>query len=117
MNHGELIEAIRVGCNDIACLFKNHTGVAVFPAKKKGGKKSTVRYGVGPNDGGGHDLLGWRVSDGKFISIDAKVGKDELSDNQKKWRRWVVAGNGLSGEARSVEQARRIILEQEQQHD
>lgn len=112
MNHGELVEAIRTGCADIACLFKNQSGVAVYPPKKKGGKSSSVRYGVGPNKGGGHDLLGWRVSDGKFVSIDAKVGEDELSELQIKWMGWVILGHGLSGEARSVEQARRIILEQ-----
>jgi len=113
MNHGELIEEIRTGCADIACLFKNHTGVAVYPPKKAGGKPSRVSYGVGPTKGGGHDLLGWRISDGKFVSIDAKVGEDELSDLQIKWMGWVILGHGLSGEARSVEQARRIILEQD----
>ena len=106
MTHGELVDEIRTGCADIACLFKNHSGVAKYVHK---GKRSSVRYGVGPDGGGGHDLIGWRISDGKFVSIDAKVGRDKLSDDQKKWMRWVIAGGGLSGEARSVEDARRII--------
>lgn len=93
-------------CADIACLFKNHSGVATYG---KGKKKSTVRYGVGPNEGGGHDLIGWRLSDGRFVSIDAKVGRDQLSADQQKWMRWVIAGGGCAGEARSVEDARRVI--------
>jgi hypothetical protein len=106
MTHGELVEEIRTGCADIACLFKNHSGVARYVNK---GKRSAVRYGVGPDDGGGHDLIGWRISDGKFVSIDAKVGRDKLSAGQIKWMGWVVRGGGLSGEARSVDEARAII--------
>lgn len=110
MNHGELVAAIMTECADIAALFKNHSGLAHYG---KGKKKSVVRYGVGPNEGGGHDLIGWRLSDGVFVSIDAKVGKDELSKDQQKWMRWVIAGGGRSGEARSVEEARRVILGQD----
>lgn len=109
MTHSELVDAIIQEASDrnLARLFKNHSGVAKY---RRNGKLSTVRYGVGGTaKSAGHDLLGWRMSDGKFISIDAKVGRDKLSDGQVTWMRWVMAGGGLSGEARSVEQAMRII--------
>lgn len=110
MNHGELIDAIIQMASEtgLARLFKNHTGIAKYKSKKTG-KPSTVMYGVGPHGGGGHDLIGWRMSDGKFISIDAKVGRDKLSESQIKWMKWVKVGNGISGEARSPEEAMEMI--------
>ena len=108
--HGELVDAIIFAASEsgLARLFKNHSGVAKY-RNEKTGKVSHVPYGVGPKGGGGHDLIGWRMSDGKFVSIDAKVGRDELSDAQIKWGKWVMAGNGIAGEARSVEQAMEMI--------
>ena len=108
--HSDLIDAIILEASNrnIARLFKNHSGVATYIGKKTK-KRSTVRYGVGPKEGGGHDLLGWRMRDGKFVSIDAKVGRDELSESQIKWGKWVRAGNGIAGEARSVEEAMEMI--------
>lgn len=114
MTHGELITAIIMEASNrnIARLFKNASGVAKFASMVKGKKNvRTVRYGVGnTKDASGHDIIGWRIPDGKFISIDAKVGADFMSDEQLTWMRWVISGGGLSGEARSVEQAMQIIL-------
>lgn len=112
MTHGELINAIILEASErnLARLFKNPSGVAKF-ASKTPGKPRIVRYGVGNlTDASGHDIIGWRMGDGKFISIDAKVGKDFMSKEQLTWMRWVISGGGLSGEARSVEQAMQIIL-------
>lgn len=108
MNHGELIDAIiaEASARNCARLFRNASGLAKH---RKDGKTWVVPYGVGPKGGGGHDMIGWRMSDGKFVSIDAKVGNDKLSDDQKKWSRWVIAGGGIAGEARSVEQAMDLI--------
>lgn len=108
MTHGELVDAILLAAPEHgARLFKNASGMS---RKKDGnGKVWTIRFGVGPVGGGGHDLIGWRMSDGRFISIDAKVGRDKLSPQQVKWMQWVIAGGGLSGEARSVEDAIAII--------
>lgn len=108
MNHGELIDAIIKEASDlnIARLYRNPSGVAKH---RKDGKTWVVPYGVGPRGGGGHDVLGWRMGDGKFVSIDAKVGRDELSEAQIKWGKWVVAGGGIAGEARTVEQAMELI--------
>lgn len=108
MKHGELLDAAIKEASDrnIARLFRNPTGLAKH---KKGNKTWVVPYGVGPKGGGGHDLIGWRMSDGKFVSLDAKVGKDELSDNQIKWGNWVRHGGGIAGEFRTVKEAMELI--------
>jgi hypothetical protein len=104
----ELTDAILLAAADDGVrLFRNNSGVAVF-VDPKTKKKRHVRYGVGPRGGGGGDLIGWRMRDGKFVSIEIKVGLDQSDEDQLKWRRWVLAGNGLAGEARSVEDARAI---------
>ena len=109
MTHSDLVQAIILAVSEanVARLFKNHTGIAKH---KKGDRTWIVRYGVGPPEGGGGDLIGWRM-DGRFISIDVKVGRDRLSASQKKWARWVIEGGGIAGEARSVEQAMEVITE------
>ena len=88
-----------------ARLFRNNVGVATY---NHGGKISKVRYGVGPVGGGGGDLIGFD-RDGRFLSIEVKVGSDKQSDAQKKWERWVNMGGGRAGVARSVEDAISII--------
>lgn len=109
MTHGELIDAIIQAVSDagIARLFRNPSGRATH---KKNGKTWVVPYGVGPRGGGGHDLIGWRM-DGRFLSFDAKVGRDFMSDDQLKWQRWVIAGGGIAGEVRSVQDALDMITE------
>lgn len=116
LDHGELIDAIINEASErgLALLFRNQTGLAKY-LNKKTGKVSMVPYGVGPSKvkgrkrGGGLDLIGLRRKDGKFVAIDAKVGNDKLSENQKMFIRWVISAGGVAGEARSVEQAIAII--------
>lgn len=112
MTHDELLAAIIVECADIAILWDNPSGVARY---KKDGRSWSVMYGVGPKSktngkgGGGLDLIGIRRSDGRFVAIDAKVGRDKLSASQLKFCRWVRMAGGIAGEARSVEDAIRLI--------
>jgi hypothetical protein len=112
MTHAELIAAIILECADIAILWDNPSGVARY---KKDGRTWCVPYGVGPKSktdgegGGGLDLIGIRRADGKFVAIDAKVGRDRLSASQLKFCRWVRLAGGIAGEARSVDEARRLI--------
>lgn len=110
-SHGELVDAIilAASASGLARLFKNQSGVARHHDKGTG-KVHYTRYGVGPKGGGGHDLIGWRM-DGRFVSIDAKIGRDVMSEDQLKWQRWVIAGGGISGEARSVDDAMNLITE------
>ena len=112
MNTAELSEAILLAAADDGVrLFRNNSGLAKHVSRDKAtGKIKTrhVRYGVGPVGGGGGDFLGWRMSDGKFVSIELKTGHDRQTPDQAKWQRWVIAGNGLAGVARSVDEARAI---------
>mgnify|MGYP003545713656 CR=1 FL=1 len=101
--HSELRNQIILATAEVARLFNNEQGVARY---NKGGRKWAVTYGVGA---GGGDLLGWRLSDGRFVSIEVKVGRDERSTEQERWDRWVKTGHGLSGVARSIEDALDII--------
>lgn len=102
----KLTEEILLAASDLgARLFRNNTGVARY----QNGKHTTiVRYGVGPVGGGGSDLIGW-TSDGIFLAIEIKVGKDRQTKQQKMWESWVLAGGGRAGVARSVEDAIAII--------
>lgn len=109
MTHSELLDAITLAASEsgAALLWKNPQGSG--KVARKSGPAVYMRWGVGPVGGGGLDLVGLRNSDGKFIMIDAKVGRDKLSADQKKVIRWVHMRNGIAGEARSVEQAMEII--------
>lgn len=84
-----------------ARLFRNNSGIATY---KRNGRVTRVRFGVGPVGGGGADLLGW-TSDGRFLSIEIKAGKDRQTKQQKMWEAWVKSGGGRAGVARSVDDA------------
>lgn len=109
MKHGELLDAIIIEASELglALLWKNSQGAGLV--SRKGQKPVFMRWGVGPSSGGGLDLVGLRNSDGRFIMIDAKVGRDKLSEAQLKVIKWVTMRGGIAGEARSVEQAMEII--------
>ena len=111
MTHEELLNAIILAASETgaALLWKNPQGSGLV--QRKGGKPVFMRWGVGPAEGGGLDLVGLRNSDGRFLMIDAKVGRDRLSEKQKKVIRWVQMRGGIAGEARSVEQALALINE------
>lgn len=115
LNHFELIEAIILAASETgaALLWKNPQGAGKVSRGK--GAPVFMRWGVGPVEGGGLDLVGIRNSDGRFIMIDAKVGRDRLSEKQKKVIRWVQMRGGIAGEARSVEQALSLIKEKPRQ--
>lgn len=110
LTHSELIDAIILAASESgeALLWKNPQGAG----KVSRGKGSPVfmRWGVGPVGGGGLDIIGLR-NDGVFVAIDAKVGRDRLSDKQKLFIKWVTMRGGIAGEARSVEQALSLIKE------
>lgn len=112
MNTAELTEAILLAASDKGHrLFRNNSGVAKHVKRDKAGKLKTwvVPYGVGPAGGGGGDLLGWCRGTGRFASVEVKIGNDTQTADQRKWQRWVVAGGGVAGVARTVEDALRIL--------
>lgn len=110
MKHGELLDAIIIEASELglALLWKNSQGAGLV--SRKGQKPVFMRWGVGPSSGGGLDIIGLR-NDGVFVAIDAKVGRDRLSDKQKLFIKWVTMRGGIAGEARSVEQALSLIKE------
>ena len=106
MNTVELTDAVMLAASDAGHrLFRNNSGVAKHV---KGGKTWHVRYGVGTTKGGGGDLIGWTRT-GRFASLELKVGDDKRTIEQKTWHGWVIAGGGVSGEVRTVEDAMRIL--------
>ena len=109
MTHSELISAIILAASekDLALLWNNPQGAGMVA--RSGQKPTFMRWGLGPKEGGGLDIIGLRNSDGKFIAIDAKGGRDKLSEKQIKFIRWVTMRGGIAGEARSVEQAIELI--------
>jgi len=112
MTHTELVEAMMeaASAHGLARLFKNQSGVAKQVSIVAGKKKTFYTpYGVGPNGGGGHDLIGFLTPSGRFCSLDAKIGRDKLSDDQIKWMRWVILGGGIAGEFRSVEEGLALL--------
>ena len=106
MNTAELTAAIIQAASDEGHrLFRNNSGRMKTIYK---GRERWVSYGVGPTSGGGADLIGW-CKGGRFASIEIKVGHDKQSEAQKTWERWVIAGGGVAGVARSVEDALLIL--------
>lgn len=107
MNTADLTNAIILAASERGhLLVRNNSGTA--KAKNKDGSIRYIRYGVGPNGGGGGDLIGL-TSTGQFLSIEIKVGKDRQTDKQKLWQQWVTMRGGRSGVARSVEDAIEIM--------
>jgi hypothetical protein len=90
-------------------IFRNNTGVAVFP------DGSRVAYGLCP---GSSDLIGWKpvtiTADmvGKrvavFVAIEVKTPKGRLSPQQRNFLDIVHASGGISGVAKTTEDAQDI---------
>ncbi|MGH9485284.1 MAG: VRR-NUC domain-containing protein [Terriglobales bacterium] len=57
---------------------------------------------------GTSDLIGWGPG-AKFAGIEVKVGRDRLRDEQRAFLATVAAAGGLAGEARSVDDAAKIL--------
>ena len=55
------------------------------------------------------DLIGW-TRDGKFVAIDGKTARDRVRPGQQAFIDTVIAAGGLAGVARSVEEARNILI-------
>lgn len=108
MSTADITAAIQVRAAELGCrLFRNNSGLAVYAPDKPGKQPRHVRFGVGPNGGGGADLLGWDAV-GRFLSIEVK-NADRPTAAQRKWAKWVIAGGGKAGFARSVGDAERIM--------
>lgn len=82
-----------------ALVFKNNVG----KARAMNDPKRILTYGLV----GSSDILG--VHNGRFLSIECKVGRDKLRPAQIHWRDAVLKRGGLWVEARSVDDALALI--------
>lgn len=81
-------------------------------------KAGTVKYGLAP---GSADLIGWASVEitpemvgtrrAIFVAIEVKSGKARQQANQKRFLALVAAAGGISGEARSPEDAEQILIQ------
>lgn len=100
---------IMVGCSDIAALFRVPAGL-YWQGKRNTDGTITSARAVRVVVKGYSDLTGWRRSDGKFVAIEVKTNRGRASKEQLHFIEQVKQAGGLAGIARSVEQARNIIL-------
>jgi len=62
---------------------------------------------------GGGDIFACVQPHGRFLSVEAKVGRNKATDNQKDWMEKVRAGGGVAGVARSFAELDELIHEAE----
>lgn len=98
-----LVQQIRLGCSDIAILYRNNTG----KLQDRNGRWVTFGLFVGSGD-----LIGVRIADGRFISVEAKLPGKYPTKEQLNFIAVIQRCGGLAGVARSVDEARKIILGQ-----
>lgn len=70
-------------------LFRNDVGLAELIDGRR------LRYGLLPGSG---DLIGWATIRGVaiFLSIEAKVGRDQVRPKQVTWRENVIKSGGIA---------------------
>jgi hypothetical protein len=98
----EIQNSIRMGVSDIAIMFRINTGLFY---NKQG---TPIKTGT-PN--GFSDLFGVRRSDGRAIFIEVKTAKGIKSQKQENFIRQMKLNGACSGFAKSVDDARKIILD------
>ena len=105
-NRGDILKeidiqnTIRNGINDIAVIFRINVG-----SFKVGDR--IISTGV-PK--GFPDLFGFRRTDGKAIFLEVKTPKGKLRKEQEVFKEALSKQNVIYGVARSLEEAREIIL-------
>lgn len=97
----EIQNRIRLECSDIAVLFR----INVYEGKTASGQyiKSAVK--------GYSDLSGYRKSDGRAVFLEVKRPGGAVRPEQENFIRVARENHCLAGFARSVEDARKIILD------
>ena len=96
-NANSLTTAIVVYCNYNGFVVWRNNIVGIYdPVKKVFRKNKSQKLGVS-------DIIGFRKSDGKFIAIEVKIGKDKKSVSQNMFKEEVEAGNALFFEAKDFD--------------
>jgi hypothetical protein len=100
MTESEIMREIQLAASRAGHrLWRNHVGRFL----DLDGRWHTCGLAVGSSD-----LIGVR-SDGRFLSVEVKAGKGALKKEQKRWLEMIAKMGGLSGTARSVEEALNLI--------
>lgn len=94
MSHGTLVNAILADTSPLGLAWSNNTGVL----RDRGDRP--VRYGLP----GSSDILA--CIKGRFVGIEAKVGRDAVRANQRKFGTALTAAGGLYIVARSIDDVR-----------
>lgn len=83
-------------------LFRNNVGLAQY-------RDAKVKYGLGK---GSSDLVGVVGPHGRFLAIEVKRAKGgKVSPQQERWLKWVRLYGGVSGVAKSVDEAMKLVEE------
>lgn len=97
----EIQNRIRLCCDDIAVLFRINVG---------SGYTFDGRYLNTGVPKGFSDLFGFRLSDGRAVFIEVKTPRGKPNKDQLKFLEAMRKYGALAGIARSIEEARKIIL-------
>lgn len=100
MKEIDIQNSIRMALNPYAVVFRANVGVFTTADGRK------VSTGL-PN--GFSDLFGFRKSDGRMFFLEIKNEKGRLRDSQKHFLETMKKQGAITGVARSVEDAIRII--------
>ena len=100
MTETEIMRRIMVDCADIAILMRYNVGLfyTAYGMPIKIGTKGTS------------DLIGFRLSDNKFVAIEVKTPTGKPSNEQKQFLRAMEKYGCIAGIARNSDEARGIIL-------
>ncbi len=104
MTEHNIQNLIRINTNDIAVLFRANVG---------SGSTYDGRYFNTGLPKGFSDLFGFRKSDGKAVFIEVKAKNGRASPEQRKFLAVMRSYGAITGIAKSVEDAREIILQEE----
>lgn len=104
MREHDVQNSIRTGVSDIAVLFRANVGK---------GKTVDGRYFDTGLPKGFSDLFGFRKEDGRAVFIEVKTETGRASPEQINFIRKMQLYGALAGIARSVEDARNIILQED----
>lgn len=99
MTETEIMRRIMVECADIAVLMRYNVGLfyTQYGTQIKIGTKGTS------------DLIGFRLSDNKFVAIEVKTETGRPSKEQRAFLAAMHEYGNIAGIARNVEEARAII--------
>lgn len=97
MTHGDLVRDILIDVSPLGLAWGNNTGVL------RDATNRPVRYGLS----GSSDIIA--IIKGRFVGIEAKVGKDRQRGNQANFATAVRKAGGIYILARSVDDVRNTL--------